>query len=140
MRPVFADTCYWVALLSPRDVLAGSVDRFSRTTPDLRILTSEMVLVEVLNFFAGSGPRSRRTAVETVRRLGHAQSVDVVPQTSWLFHEATSLFASREDKDWSLTDCATMILMREHGLTDILTADHHFAQAGFTTLLHRETP
>ena len=45
------------------------------------------------------------------------------------------LFAKRPDKEWSLTDCISFIVMQEYGLTEALTADHHFEQAGFTILL-----
>jgi predicted nucleic acid-binding protein len=43
-----------------------------------------------------------------------------------------ALFA---DKEWGLTDCISFVVMQEQGLTDALTADHHFEQAGFTILL-----
>jgi uncharacterized protein len=42
---------------------------------------------------------------------------------------------SRRDKEWSLTDCISFVVMKERGLTEALTADHHFEQAGFKALL-----
>jgi uncharacterized protein len=44
----------------------------------------------------------------------------------------TDLYNARSDKGWSLTDCISFEVMREHGLTEALTADHHFTQAGFS--------
>ena len=41
----------------------------------------------------------------------------------------------RQDKNWSSVDCTSFAVMTERGLTDALTADHHFEQAGFTVLL-----
>jgi predicted nucleic acid-binding protein len=41
------------------------------------------------------------------------------------------LYESRLDKDWSLTDCVSFAVMTQRGLTEALTADHHFEQAGF---------
>jgi predicted nucleic acid-binding protein len=52
-----------------------------------------------------------------------------------LFERGLSLYSRRPDKDWSLTDCISFVVMEEHGLRDVLTADHHFQQAGFTILL-----
>jgi predicted nucleic acid-binding protein len=52
-----------------------------------------------------------------------------------LFDQGFELYARRLDKDWSLTDCISFVVMREHGLTHALTGDHHFEQAGFRILL-----
>ena len=46
-----------------------------------------------------------------------------------------ALYANRTDKDWSLTDCISFVVMNERGITDALTGDHHFEQAGFAALL-----
>ena len=61
----------------------------------------------------------------------------VLPATRELFDAGRALFASRMDKDWSLTDCVSFAAMHQMGLADALTADHHFEQAGFTVLLNR---
>ena len=45
------------------------------------------------------------------------------------------MFAARPDKDWSLTDCISFVVMQERNIQDALTADHHFEQAGFVALL-----
>jgi uncharacterized protein len=45
------------------------------------------------------------------------------------------MFAARSDKRWSLTDCISFVVMQERGLTEALTADRHFEQAGFSILL-----
>jgi uncharacterized protein len=50
---------------------------------------------------------------------------------------ASKLFAERSDKGWSLTDCISIALMQERGLTQALTTDRHFEQAGFNVLLKR---
>ena len=59
----------------------------------------------------------------------------IVPLDSRLLQRGLDLFASRADKDWSLTDCISFIVMQEKTLRDALTADHHFEQAGFHLLL-----
>lgn len=48
-----------------------------------------------------------------------------------VYQAGFDLFAARPDKAWSLTDCISFGVMRERGLSDALTADHHFEQAGF---------
>jgi predicted nucleic acid-binding protein len=39
------------------------------------------------------------------------------------------------DKGYSLTDCASMLIMRQKEIQDILTYDKHFLQEGFNALL-----
>jgi uncharacterized protein len=59
----------------------------------------------------------------------------IVPASPELFQRGYDLYARRPDKDWSLTDCTSFVVMKEQGLTDALTTDHHFEQAGFQMLL-----
>jgi len=61
--------------------------------------------------------------------------MDVVPLSHEAFPAALGLYEARGDKEYSLTDCPSMRIMEERGITDVLTADQHFAQAGFTALL-----
>ena len=58
-----------------------------------------------------------------------------MPQTTLLFQAALSLYLKRPDQRWGLTDCASMVIMRQRGIVEALTSDHHFRQAGFATLL-----
>jgi predicted nucleic acid-binding protein len=94
-----------------------------------------MVLTELLNDFASRGEDLRRAAVTAVERLQEDPRVLVVPQTSVLFREALLLYTARGDKAWSQTDCASFRIMEDHGLSEALTHDRHFEQAGFKALL-----
>jgi hypothetical protein len=64
--------------------------------------------------------------------------VSIIPPSQEVFDLGLDLYAQRPDKDWSLTDCISFIVMRQHGLTDALTGDRHFQQAGFKALLAHE--
>lgn len=48
-----------------------------------------------------------------------------------------ALYAAKLDKEWSLTDCILFVVMKEHGLEEALTGDHHFNQAGFRAVFMR---
>jgi uncharacterized protein len=57
-----------------------------------------------------------------------------------LWEAGIRLHAERADKEWSLTDCISFIVMRERGIAQALAYDHHFEQAGFQALLRRDPP
>jgi len=61
--------------------------------------------------------------------------VKIIPASSELFTKALKLYEQRPDKSWGLTDCASFVAMAENNLTDALTTDEHFRQAGFKALL-----
>ncbi|HUE74513.1 MAG TPA: hypothetical protein VMP01_26755 [Pirellulaceae bacterium] len=69
-----------------------------------------------------------------VRSVIADPSIQVLPQTSTGFHAALALYESRPDKEYSLVDCRSMVALREMGVSEVLTSDHHFTQEGFTIL------
>jgi predicted nucleic acid-binding protein len=138
MRTVFADACYWIALANPRDDLHQKAIQVSAALGPARLVTSEMVLNECLNHLAGKGAHLRRAVVEIVNRVRRDPNTTVFPQTSILFHDALALYSERPDKTWSHTDCSSFVLMRNNGLTEALTYDVDFEQAGYNALLREE--
>ncbi|HKV11617.1 MAG TPA: PIN domain-containing protein [Thermoanaerobaculia bacterium] len=131
----FADTGYLVALVNPRDELHRRAQELSALVDSARLVTTEMVLTEVLNHFSKSGERLRRAAVALIVELRDDSETSIVPQSSFQFQEALTLYGTRSDKDWSHTDCASFQAMKREGITDALTHDRHFEQAGFRALL-----
>lgn len=135
MKTVFADTGYWIALLNPRDELHERARQVSESLGQTRIVTSEMVLVELLNYYADRGTAKRGAAATLARKLQESPNVVIVPQTSIQYREGLDLYVARADKGWSHTDCCSFEIMREHRATEALTYDKHFEQAGFVALL-----
>jgi predicted nucleic acid-binding protein len=74
-----------------------------------------------------------RVFADTVYWITHPD-IEVVPQSRQTFLDALALYEARPDKDYSPTDCASMVTMRTRGITEILTRDAHFAQEGFRLL------
>ena len=138
MRAVFADTSYWIAVSNPHDALHGRVKEISLALQPMRVVTSEMALAEFLNDYSGRGEFLRRVAVRLVERSRRAANAVIVRQTSRQFWEAVSIYVARADKAWSLTDCASFQVMKRYRLTEALTHDRHFEQAGFRALLRDE--
>ncbi len=132
MTAQFADTYYLLALINTKDKDHGAALRHSQGR-SLGLVTTTWVLVEFAD--ALSAITNRANAARFIRGL-HAQPfVEVVPPTRAQFEHALDRYENRRDKEWSLTDCLSFLLMEERGITDALTADHHFEQAGFRALM-----
>lgn len=134
MRTVFADANYWIGLFNPKDQLHDAAMQASRTLTRTRLVTSEMVLVELLNGLA-EYPGLRGQVVLAVDSIMADPNTEVVPQSALVFRDALALFRQHQDKEWGLTDCSSFVIMRQRGLQEALTHDHHFEQAGFVALL-----
>jgi predicted nucleic acid-binding protein len=134
MIRVFADTFYWVALTNVRDSAHRAVNDFSNARSPVLIVTTEAVLMEYLNHFAGWGEVFRFKASAIVGHVLHSETAKVLPLTTASFRTALDFYAERPDKGYSLTDCISMIAMKEEGLVDALTNDRHFEQEGFRAI------
>lgn len=134
MKLVFADTVYWVALINPKDEWRSQARSATALLVNAEIITTDSILIEVLNFFAEHGDEARRRAVAVVERLLTNPNTEVVPQTHDNFLAGLTFYKERADKGYSLTDCISMITMRERNIAEVLTHDRHFAQEGFTAL------
>lgn len=131
MSAVFADTFYFLALTNPRDQAHPRALQLSRTS-SLDLVTTAWVLTEVAD---GLAARNRAVFGRLFRDLQSDPTTMIVEPTLRLFEEGIALYEARLDKEWSLTDCTSFVVMRAQGLTEALTGDHHFEQAGFSALL-----
>ncbi|GIX00559.1 MAG: hypothetical protein KatS3mg111_3891 [Pirellulaceae bacterium] len=132
MKRAFADTSYFFALLNPRDQFHQAAVALSASQSPA-LVTTDFILLELGNSM--KLPSSRQTFVKFVEHLRASEQVQVVPLSVSLLQAGLDLFASRADKAWSLTDCTSFVVMQNEQLQQALTADHHFEQAGFQTLL-----
>jgi predicted nucleic acid-binding protein len=96
-------------------------------------VVTQFVLLELAN--ALSRANTRRLFTDLLRQLRSDPNAVIGPASGELFDRGCAAFTERPDKTWSLTDCISFVVMQEHGLTEALTADHHFEQAGFAALL-----
>ena len=135
MPEIFADTGYWIALINERDQGHEKAIEVRTSLAEYRIITTEMVLTELLNYASRRGERMRDLAAGTATGLTHDQNTTVIPQTSAQFHTALARYRGRPDQSWSIVDCASFIVMEERGIQEALAFDRHFQQAGFTALL-----
>ncbi len=132
MTPVFADAYYWFALVNPDDEAHDEACTLSQSLSE-PVVTTPWVLTEV-----GDGlhePANRPTFLRLMAAIAGDSQTTVIPAEQKWFDRGVALFGARLDKKWSLTDCISFAVMQELGLTDALTGDRDFAQAGFRMLM-----
>jgi predicted nucleic acid-binding protein len=131
----FADSSYWMALSRKRDQYnrhAVAWNQFVIRTKSI-IVTTEAVLWEWLNAFSDASTRA--VAAEGYRRAHADARIEVVPFEPELIDSAVDLYRMRPDKSWSLTDCLSFVVMERRQLTEALTTDRHFEQAGMKAMM-----
>lgn len=134
MRRFFADTFYWIALFNPKDAWHERVLAFSQSVGPCYLITTEEVLSEFLTFCSAAGSHTRQQAAALVRSLLADPSTTVTRQSHRSFLKALDLYEARLDKQYSLTDCGSMEVMKRQRLSEALTNDRHFIQEGFQIL------
>ena len=77
----------------------------------------------------------RGLAIDLLHRIEQSSRIEVVDVTPELYAKGWELYSNRLDKDWGMIDCISFVIMQERNLTEALTSDHHFEQAGFKVLL-----
>jgi len=135
VKRVFVDTLYWVAITRPGDQWAEAALAARAKLDQVRLVTTDEVLTEFVNALSDYGDWLRQVSVRAVRAVLADPTTTVLPQSRETFLRGIDLHEARLDKAYSLTDCISMAAMRELGIRDILTHDHHFEQEGFIVLI-----
>ena len=135
MRSVFVDANYLVASFQKKDQWHVAAEKAELGIKGSRLVTTDSVLCELLNYFSGYSEQTRREITGIVRDILADEEFAVIEQTRSTFLQGIELYENRLDKGYSLTDCISMNVCREHGIEEILTHDKHFEQEGFKILL-----
>ena len=132
---VFLDTAYAIALSSRNDLFHQQAVQLAREirASNVRLVTTRAIVLEIGN--ALSKQRRRHAGIRLLDALEADPSVEIIPLSEGLYQRAWQLFRERADKEWGLTDCVSFVVMQERSLTEVLTTDEHFHQAGFQTLM-----
>jgi len=135
MKPIFVDTSTLIALGNKNDALHHQATMvIQQLTVDKRhFITTNAVLLELANTF--SQVRYKPLAIRLIEVINHSAQWECLIVDKELMRRGLELFEQRQDKDWSLVDCISMVVANDFNITEILTSDHHFTQAGFVILL-----
>jgi len=133
MKTVFADSYFFFALANPNDPSHVKSVEFTKGYTG-RTITTGWIITEVGDGW--SKPAKRRdTFLQILTELRANPSAKIVPCSDELLQEGIDLFAQRPDKEWTLTDCISFVVMRKESIAEALTGDRHFEQAGYVALL-----
>ena len=132
---IFLDTTFLVAVVDKGDGLHGIASTWATKLARGPKLTTEYVLVECVNLLCTL--KERPLAAAVIDLIEQLPELHVEWGSRVLFDDGMRLFRNRPDKEWSVTDCISFVVMQRHGVTEALTHDHHFEQAGFEPLLRR---
>jgi predicted nucleic acid-binding protein len=132
MKALFGDAFFWLALVNADDEAHDFATEYLAACDEV-IVTTDPILLEVGDALS-STPRGRESYLSLVSDLRKDPSVKIIPFTQEAFSAALTLYGSRRDKQWSLTDCCSFVVMEELRIHEALTGDRHFEQAGFTAV------
>ncbi len=132
---VFLDAAYAIALSVSKDLYHGRAVFLADEleAAKTRLVTTHAVMLEIGN--ALSKQAYRHAAVQLLQSLEGDPQVEVIPLSEDLYAQAFRLYCKRLDKEWGLTDCVSFAIMQNRKITEALTTDEHFQQAGFRALL-----
>lgn len=137
MNEIFCDTLYFKALVDRKDQYHDQALKLTANLEAASLITTQDIFVEALNFVSGYGPTIREAMTKLLTSFLLLPNALVIDRSRSLFNKGWELYRQRNDKQYSLTDCISMVVMKERGLQRILTNDVHFQQEGFQVLFCR---
>ncbi|MCB9153430.1 MAG: type II toxin-antitoxin system VapC family toxin [Caldilineae bacterium] len=134
---VFVDTSGWASLVDMNQPQHEAAARHYRSIRDQgkKAITTNYVITELVALLHSPLRLPRARIISIVDGIRTSPYVDVLHVDASLDEDAWLLLKKRTDKNWSLVDCASFVVMQHRGVTEALTTDHHFGQAGFVRLL-----
>jgi predicted nucleic acid-binding protein len=129
---IFVDTLFIVALINKRDQYHHIALQFVKEFENYPLITTDAVLLEVGNALSSN---YKNEAFELIESFLESDDVEVIRLNPDLFDEALSLYKKHQDKSWGLVDCISFVVMKKYEVTQALTFDKHFIQAGFQALM-----
>jgi predicted nucleic acid-binding protein len=138
MNEIFLDTSFAIASVSEKDQFHQKANNWLDKIEfsGISIFTTQAILLEIGNALSKSA--FRQIGINLLIHFENDPSTEIISLTGELYDKAFELFSRRLDKEWGLVDCVSFVVMKEREITEALTADEHFVQAGFRALLREE--
>jgi len=137
MPEIFVDTAGWGHLVDPTQgyhSLATKIYR-GRRQQGYKFVATNYILAELVALLTSPLRIPRLSVIAFIERLKVSPHVVIVHIDTTLDQQAWQLLTERPDKEWSLVDCSSFVVMQQRGTMEALTTDHNFEQAGYVCLL-----
>ena len=129
---IFVDTLFIVALINKRDQYHQKALQLSEQYKNHPLITTDAVFLEFGNALSSN---YKKEAAKLIEQFLASDEIDVIRLTPELFDESLRLYKKHQDKSWGLVDCFSFVVMNQHKISQALTFDQHFIQAGFQALI-----
>jgi predicted nucleic acid-binding protein len=137
MNKIFVDTAGWACLADvsepfhekAKEIYAAAMKNHQR------LRTTNYVLFELIALMTSPMRFHRPRIIEFVNGIKESPFFDIIHIDQDLDSTAWELLTNRVDKNWSLVDCSSFVVMQENNISEALATDHHFEQAGFVRFL-----
>jgi len=129
---IFVDTLFVVAQINQRDQHHEKASQLADQFEGYPLLVTDAVLLEIGNALAHN---YKKEAIAIIEHFLTSDEIKIVRLTPQLFVQAFAEYKKYQDKEWGLIDCVSFTVMRQEGVDQALTFDHHFEQAGFQVLM-----
>ena len=133
---LFVDTSGWAYLVDRNAQIHREIQTVYQEalTQQRLLVTTNYVIAELVALLATRSRISRQQIVMFIDALKDTPHIKVIHIDTDLDAAAWALLKARMDKEWSLVDASSFVVMNKFGMTEALTTDHHFTQAGFVRL------
>ena len=130
---LFVDTSAWACYLCHQDTLHSefSIPVQHALKRRQHLVTTNFVITELVVLLSSRYRLPRQQVVTIIDAVKMDATIEIVHIDQALDNQAWKLLRARLDKEWSLVDASSFVVMTHYGLTEALTTDHHFIQAGF---------
>jgi len=137
MNKIFVDTSGWASLADVSEPFYKKAKETYAVAMQnrQRLVTTNYVLAELTALMTSPLRFPRPRIIEFINGIKESAFFDIIHIDENFDLLAWELLENRTDKNWSLVDCSSFVVMNETGITDALTTDRHFEQAGFIRLL-----
>jgi len=130
---LFVDTSGWAYFLDRQDPLHAEIVAFVQRALAQRrhLVTTNYIITELVALLSSRYHLPLQQVIKAINAIKTDPSVEMVYIEQTFDDEAWSLLEARLDKEWSLVDASSFVVMKHYRITEALTTDHHFTQAGF---------
>lgn len=98
------------------------------------MITTNYVITELVALLSNRYHFPRQQIITAINTIKADPLVELIYIERSIDDMAWALLEARLDKEWSLVDASSFVVMQHLGIAQALTTDHHFSQAGFIRL------